>query len=579
MKQILINSEDLQVSVAVVENGELEDFSIERTDQSRVSGSIYKGRIRNLEPSLQAAFVDIGTEKNAFLHYWDMLPATQDMLEGGGDAPEPELPEEDEAEDDEVADRAEAATPAAPAAPAGGLLSRLRQLFQREGEAAAAAVPESDKAGPAKGGRRSRRSRSRRSRSRRTPFTAEDIPNLFKVGQDVLVQVSKGPIGHKGARVTTNLSIPGRYLVLLPNSTHVGVSKRVETREERDRLRSILERLELPEGMGLICRTVGSGCSEEQFRDDLAGLLETWRRLEQINRTRPAPCCVYQEPGLPERCMRDQLTEDVDEIVTDSKEVFDLANDLVQRLSRPERVKVRLYQNPRPLFERYNLTEQIERVFRRQVPLPGGGHICIDETEALIAIDVNSGKNRSGKDHPETILTTNLEAVREVTRQFRLRNVGGLIVIDFIDMRQRKDQMTVFRALKTELAKDRARTRVYPISPLGLVEMTRQRETESVRSTVYCPCPYCQGRGLVKSATSMSVEIQRRLQEILQRKRRTSQLRVMVHPSILERLKNEDAALLSGIEAQFGGELSFRGDPGLHREEFRIINTETGTEL
>lgn len=583
MKQILINSEDLQVSVAVVENGELEDFSIERTDQSRVSGSIYKGRIRNLEPSLQAAFVDIGTEKNAFLHYWDMLPATQDMLEGGGEAPDPEPPEEDEADDDEAADiSVPAGAPvddAAIASAGGGLLGRLRQLFQREADAGPVPEPASEKAGPPNGGRRSRGRRSRGRRSRRTPFTAEDIPDLFKVGQDVLVQVSKGPIGHKGARVTTNLSIPGRYLVLLPNSTHVGVSKRVETREERDRLRGILERLELPEGMGLICRTVGSGCSEEQFRDDLAGLLDTWRQLEQINRTRPAPCCVYQEPGLPERCMRDQLTEDVDEIVTDSKEVFDLANDLARRLSRQERVKVKLYQNPKPLFERYNLTEQIERVFRRQVPLPGGGHICIDETEALIAIDVNSGKNRSGKDHPETILTTNLEAVREVTRQLRLRNVGGLIVIDFIDMRQRKDQTTVFRALKTELAKDRARTRVYPITPLGLVEMTRQRETESVRSTVYCPCPYCQGRGLVKSATSMSVEIQRRLQEIMQRKRRTSQLRVMVHPSILERLKNEDAALLSGIEAQFGGELTFRGDPGLHREEFRIINTETGVEL
>jgi len=407
----------------------------------------------------------------------------------------------------------------------------------------------------------------------------DDIPELFKVGQDVLVQVSKGPIGNKGARVTTNLSIPGRYLVLLPTSTHVGVSKRVESREERERLRGILERLALPDGMGLICRTVGAGRSEEQFRDDLAMLLETWRRLEDTNRTTPAPCCVYQEPSLPERSLRDLLTEDVDEVVTDSKEVFDLANDLVGRLSRAERVKVRLYHNPKPLFERYNLTDQIERVFRRQVPMPGGGHICVDETEALIAIDVNSGKNRSGKDHPETILTTNLEAVREVTRQLRLRNVGGLIVIDFIDMRSRKDQMTVFRALKDELAKDRARTKVYPISPLGLVEMTRQRETESVRSTVYCPCPYCQGRGLVKSATTMSVEIQRRLQEILQRYRRTAQLRVMVHPSILERLKNEDAELLSGLEAQFGGELTFRGDAGLHMEEFRIINTESGAEL
>ena len=574
MKQILINSEELQVSVAVVENGELEDFQIERTDRSRLSGSIFKGRIRNLEPSLQAAFVDIGTEKNAFLHYWDMLPATQDMLEGEGAGSDRDSGEQESAAEEEAEEEVAEPGPPPRSQPA-GLVTRLRRLLRLQGENAEAA-PASPEAGP--GGRRPRR-RGRSRRPRRPQFTVEDIPELFKVGQDVHVQVSKGPIGHKGARVTTNLSIPGRYLVLLPNSTHVGVSKRVENREERDRLRQILQRLELPENMGLICRTVGAGRSEEAFRTDLTMLLDLWRKLETTSRTTAAPCCVYQEPDLPERSLRDLLTEEVDEIVTDSKDVFDMATELVGRLSRAERVKVRLYRNPKPLFERHNLSEQIERVFRRQVPLPGGGHICVDETEALIAIDVNSGKNRSGKDHPETILTTNLEAVHEVARQLRLRNVGGLIVIDFIDMRSRQDQQTVFRALRDELAKDRARTKAYPITALGLVEMTRQRETESVRSTVYCPCPYCQGRGLVKSATTMSVEIQRRLQEILQRYRRTVQLRVMVHPSILERLKNEDATLLSSLEAQFGGELSFRGEPSLHMEEFRIINTETGVEL
>jgi Rne/Rng family ribonuclease len=577
MKQILINSEDLQVSVAVVENGQLEDFQIERTDCNRLSGSIFKGRIRNLEPSLQAAFVDIGTEKNAFLHYWDMLPATQDMLEGGEEPSgrrrrraDDEVPEADEAESSEL-------TPAV-LAPGAGLWGRVKRLLRLQvaDEAGPAQVSAAPEARP--GAERRQRSRVRRPR-RPMSFTVEDIPELFKVGQDVPVQVSKGPIGNKGARVTTNLSIPGRYLVLLPNSTHVGVSKRIESREERDRLRQILQRLRLPEGMGLICRTVGAGRSEEQFHDDLAMLLDLWRKLEETSRTTRAPCCIYQEPSLPERSLRDLLTEDVDEVVTDSKEVFDLANDLVSTLSRAERVKVRFYRNPKPLFERYNLSEQIERIFRRQVPLPGGGHICVDETEALIAIDVNSGKNRSGKDHPETILTANLEAVREVTRQLRLRNAGGLIVIDFIDMRAKKDQMTVFHALKDELAKDRARTKVYPISPLGLVEMTRQRETESVRSTVYCACPYCQGRGMVKTATTMSVEIQRRLQEILQRNRRTAQLRVMVHPSILERLRNEDAALLADLEAQFGGELTFRGDPALHMEEFRITDDGTGMQL
>ena len=308
-------------------------------------------------------------------------------------------------------------------------------------------------------------------------------------------------------------------------------------------------------------------------------LLSMWRKLEETSRTTRAPCCVYREPDLAERCLRDFLTEDVDEVVTDTREDFDCANDMVRRLSRQERVKVRLYSNPKPLFVKYRLTQQIENIFRRQVQLPSGGYICIDETEALIAVDINSGKNRSGKDHPETILTTNMEAAHEVARQLRLRNLGGLIVVDFIDMRSRKDQTTVYRAFKDALAHDRARTKTCPISPLGLVEMTRQRETESLRSTVYSPCPYCQGKGLVKSATTMSVEIQRRLQEILRRYRKTVQLRVMVHPSILERLRNEDAKLLADLEEEFGGEMSFRGDAALHMEEFCIINTDTGAEL
>jgi ribonuclease G len=396
------------------------------------------------------------------------------------------------------------------------------------------------------------------------------------------VQVTKGPIGNKGARVTTNLSIPGRYLVLLPNATHVGVSKRVDDREEKDRLRQILNTLDMPQGMGLICRTVGAGRNESHFRRDLEMLLDYWRRAEETSAQKRAPCCVYQEPDLAERSLRDFLTEDVDEIVTDSQEIYQCATDMLRLFSRRERVKVRLYRNPTPIFVKYNLSEQIDNIFRRRVALPNGGYICIDETEALIAIDVNSGKNRTGKDHPETILTTNLEAVDEIARQLRLRNLGGLIVLDLIDMRSRRDQSTVYRALKTALGEDRARTKTCPISQLGLVEMTRQRENESLRSTVFSECPYCRGRGLVKSATSMSVEIQRRLQEVLQRRQRRGrelQLRVMVHPSILERLRNEDADLLTAMEDEFGGHLSFRGDPSLHMEEFRVVNLESGHEL
>ena len=545
MKQLLINSEGLQTRVAVVENGRLEDLLIERKDRDRLVGSIFKGRIKNLEPSLQAAFVDIGTSKNAFLHYWDMLPATKEMLEEEGTRvgfPERELPAGPTPEQDESK----------------GIFAAIRQRFLTRKQA----------------------TQSNRRRSKKRPvYTAEDIPSLFKEESEVIVQVSKGPIGSKGARVTTNLSIPGRYLVLLPNSEHIGVSKRLEDHEERDRLRQILRRLHLPRGMGLICRTAGAGKKEKYFERDLDMLLHYWQELEERIRRDAAPCCVYEEPDLVERSLRDLLTEAVDEIVADSREACECARTMIRSLSKQERVKVRLHKDPRPLFDRHGLTDQLENIFRRQVPLPSGAYLCVDETEALIAIDVNSGKNRAGKDHPETILQTNLEAVSEVARQLRLRNIGGLIVIDFIDMRSRRDQQTVYRALRQALLEDRARTKTYPISPLGLVEMTRQRENASLRDTVFSPCPYCDGKGVVKSAVSMSVEIQRRLQEVLRQRRGKQQVRVMVHPQVLGRLKNEDANLLESLEKEFGGELSFRGDASLHLEEFQITNLETGNQL
>lgn len=569
MKQILINVSSMESRVAVVDNGQLQEYFIERRDEEHLVGSIYKGSINNLEPSLQAAFVDIGFEKNAFLHYWDMLPASQEMLE-------------DEEEEEELPEPPSPAPPPPPppAAPArkGGLLHALKQRLFARGPAVAAPAPAAAPAASAPGPRPGRSRRPPRRRQRPT-VSIEDIPNLFRPRSEVLVQVTKGPIGSKGPRVTTNLSIPGRYLVLLPNSTHVGVSKRIESGEERDRLRRILRALPLPPNMGLICRTVGAGKSEEAFQQDLAGLLRYWTQAEEAIRTRRAPCCVYQEPGLVECTIRDYLTENVDEVVTDSKAAHDFVQELVRRLSREDKVKVRLYANPRPLFHKYGLLDQIESIFSRQVALPGGGHVVVDETEALIAIDVNSGRNRTGKDHPETILKTNLEAAAEIARQLRLRNVGGLIVIDFIDMRSRKDQQTVYRAFKDALLVDRAKTKLLQISPLGLLEMTRQRERESLQNAVFSPCPYCSGKGLVKSVVSISVDIQRRLQELLRRGRGAREFHIVVHPDVLERLRNEDCDLIHGMEQEFQCAFAFRADPALHREDFRIQDSTSGSDL
>ncbi len=551
MKQILINDEGLETRVAVVIDGHLSDYFIERKGEEQLVGSIYKGVIRNLEPSLQAAFVDIGEGKNAFLHYWDMLPASRDKLErefgmdaGGAENEEVENSAAQPVEDDKTKGKNSAA-------------SLRERIFKRS----------QSKAGKRRGEKKNLGNCS-----------VDDIPDLFPVNSEVTVQVTKGPIGNKGPRVSTNLSIASRYLVLLPNSEYIGLSKRISDAEERDRLRKILSKHPLPKGMGLVCRTVGAGKKAQTFERDLAALVGAWQQAEEKIKTKPAPCCVYKEPTLVERCLRDYLNEHVDEVVTDSREIHELVMDMVRKLSRNERVKVRMHKDSNPLFDRYRLREQIDNIFQRQVKLPSGGSICIDETEALTAIDVNSGKNRDGKDHPETILRTNLEAVEEIARQLKIRNIGGLIVLDLIDMRNRKHMQKVFSALKEAVADDRAKTKLCPISPLGLVEMTRQREHESLHDTIYAPCPYCQGRGAVKSPTSVSVEIQRRLQMILRGKKKR-QIRAMVHPRILERLKNEDADLLHAMENEFGGELSFRADPELHIEEFLLIDAASGNEL
>ena len=572
MKQLLINSEGLETRVALVENNKLQNYFIERTDEHHLVGSIFKGVVRNLEPSLQAAFVDIGAPKNAFLHYWDMLPATEEMLEE--DEPKTKNPPEEkqpggdaQAENEQEQD-------------SGGFLNRLRNKvvkLQKQKQKESREQNQGQKKGGAKKGGRSGGRRNNR-KSKHIPFTVDDIPELFPVGSEVLVQVTKGPIGTKGARVTTNLSIPGRYLVFLPNSDHVGVSRKIASKKERQRLRNILRNLKMPKNCGVICRTVGAGKSEEMFRQDLALLVEEWREAERRLKDKKAPCCVYEEPRVAERSLRDYLTEDVDEIVVDSEDIHSRANDLINRFARGRKIKVRQYKSPIPLFDKFRLTRQIENMFKRVVSLPSGGHICVDETEALIAIDVNSGKARGGKDHPETILNTNLEAAEEVARQLRLRNLGGLLVVDFIDMRSHDDRKTVYQAFKDALADDKARTKVCPISPLGLVEMTRQREHESLLETVFTECPYCSGKGLVKSPKSISVEIQRMLQSIL-RRGRDLQIRVQVHPDVLNRLRSEDAELLDRLEAEWGGELSFRADDSLHYEEFRMIDLKRGKEI
>ena len=507
-KEVIINAETLETRVAVTEDGKLEEFNIERTSEERLVGSIFKGKVRNLEDGLKAAFVDIGFEKNAFLHYWDIVPNQFDS----------------------------------------GV-----EIVEREGK-----------------------------RRDKPKITQRDIPRLYPPGSEIIVQVTKGPISTKGPRITTNLVLPGRYLVLLPNSDQCGISRKIESQEERKRLKKILRELAIPDGMGVIMRTAGEGQQLRYFVRDLALLLEEWREVQEKIKRQPMATCVFQEPDLIERTVRDFLTEDVERIVVDNQKAYDRMCEMISKISKRSASKIKFYSEAQPVFDRFNISKQLENTFSRQVHLKGGGYIVIDETEALVAVDVNTGRHKGGRDQEATILKVNLEAAEELCRQLRLRNMGGLIVLDFIDMKSRRDQQQVYTRVKDGLRRDKAKTHILPISQLGLMEMTRQRHSESVRSAVYDDCPYCKGRGKVKSVVTMSVEIQRKLQEILKKRTRDEndfQLRIVVHPTVLDRLRTEDEKHLIEMEKRYFGKLSFRADTGMHAEQFKIVNVQSNEEL
>ncbi len=507
-KEIVINAEMLETRVAVTEDGRLEEFNIERTTEERLVGSIFKGKVRNLEDGLKAAFVDIGFEKNAFLHYWDVVP---NQFDSGV----------------EIVDR-----------------------------------PHKKRDKP--------------------KITQKDIPRLYPPGSEIVVQVTKGPISTKGPRVTTNLVLPGRYLVLLPNSDQSGISRKIENHQERQRLKKILRELSIPDGMGIIMRTAGEGQQKRYFVRDLALLLTEWRNIQEKIKSQPMATCVFEEPDLIERTVRDFLTEGVERIVVDNQKAGDRMQEMITKISRRSARKVKVYLEAQPVFDRFGISKQLESAFARQVHLKSGGYVVVDETEALVAIDVNTGRHKGGKDQEAAILKVNQEATDEICRQLRLRNMGGLIVLDFIDMKSGRDRQNIFNRMKEGLRRDKAKTHILPISPLGLMEMTRQRHSESVRSAVYDDCPYCKGRGKVKSTETMSVEIQRKLQEILKKRARDEsdfQLRIVVHPTVLERLRTEDEKHLIELEKRYFGKLSFRADPAMHAEQFKIQNVATNEDL
>lgn len=507
-REIIVNAEKLETRVAVMENGRLEEFMVEHPEDERLVGSIFKGRIQNLENDLQAAFVDIGLKRNAFLHYWDMMPDAESCLD-----------------DDD--------------------------------------------------GKHQQRKRQPR-------LTNEEIAKRFPPGSEIIVQVSKGPISTKGPRITASLSLPGRYLVMMPGTKLRGVSRKIGDAKERTRLKKILDKLPLPDNVGVIVRTAGAGASPRAFARDLRNLLVSWNEMQgNINNLR-APCCVYQEPGLVERVMRDWLTGDIDSVVIDDPAAYEEMKTVASRISRRAKNVLRRYEGVNNIFKHYGIERQIEDAFSRRVPLKSGGYLVIDETEALIAVDVNTGHYRGEGSQEEAILNVNLEAVDEVARQLRLRNIGGLVVLDLIDMKSRKHQTQVCKALKAALKRDRARTNVLQISELGLLEMSRQRQEESILSMLTSTCPCCSGRGLLKSPMAVSIEIQRELIAAVRKAAERKQKifpKIVVAPAVMQRLRTEDAEILAELQKSLDTKLAFVSELHRHPESYCIMDAATNQVL
>ncbi len=509
-KEMLINvSQPEECRIAIVEDGVLEELYIERAGQDNYVGNIYKGIVVNLEPSIQAAFVDFGVGRNGFLHISDIEP--QYFRQGGYDPDKPidggssQRSNRSRGEDDD--------------------------LFDDNGDEP-----------------RPSRSRGRNYRGGR-PRVKPPIQEILRRGDEVLVQVIKEGIGTKGPTLSTYISIPGRYLVLMPALGRVGVSRKIEDEEVRRRMRDIMLELNPPKGLGFIVRTAGADRSKKELSRDLAYLLRLWKVIVRRIRKLPAPVEIYAESDMIIRTIRDIFSADVDAIYIDEPSAYERAKEFLQ-LVMPRYVnRLHLYEGKEPLFFKYRLEEEIAKIHRREVPLKSGGSIVIDQTEALVAIDVNSGNFRADDSAEETAYQMNLIAAKEIARQIRLRDLGGVIVNDFIDMRKEKHRRAVERALRDALKRDRARTKILRTSPFGLIEMTRQRVRPGLKRSTYRECPYCHGTGVVKTPESMGIEVVRTLM-LAAHRQQVASVTVTVAEDVAEFLNNRKRRELTRLEEE-----------------------------
>ena len=499
MSNILVmNTTSHETRVALVENGEISEFFLERNCERGTAGNIYKGRVLRVLPGMQAAFVDIGQEKAAFLYVYDVY--------------------------------------------------NKHEAYMQEVDADAVDDPEIPQ-----------------SRGMNRPIGP--IEERLHQGQEILVQVAKEAIGTKGARITSHISLPGRFLVHMPTFDHIGVSRRISSEAE---LRDLVnERRQA--GTGIIVRTASEGATEQQIDDDFKYLTSLWRDILGDYERQKAPALLYEELDLPLRAVRDLMTDGIDEVIVDNSEQYARIREFVQKFM-PEHVDcVKLYQGLDPIFDAYGIEIEVSRALARRVWLRSGGYLVIDTAEALTAIDVNTGKYVGQHSLEDTILQINLEAVREIAYQLRIRNVGGIVIIDFIDMERVSNREKVYAALEEQLSHDKAKTNILKISEFGLVEMTRKRVRESLIQSLCEPCFYCEGKGYIRSRQSIAYEILRELQResALGKGRK---LTVMAHPDVAQLFFDEERAAIEQLEATIHRSIEIHANPQLHHEQYEVYD-------
>jgi len=500
-REILISGTPRETRVAILEDDRLVELLIDRPEMRRSVGNIYRGKVEAVLPGIQAAFVDIGLEKSAFLHASDLIE-----------------PDEDDEDDDDEGGR---------------------------------------------GGRRAK---------------LPNIQDQVKRGETILVQVTKEPISTKGPRVTTQISLPGRFLVYLPYASKIGVSRKIASREERGRLREIVGKHLPKDAGGVIVRTVAEDVTDDQIRREMKSLLALWKKIKRKATFVRPPALVQREASLTSGIIRDLFSEKVDKLYVDSTQLYDEIEHYLEQVDPELLERATRYEGPVPLFDKFDIESEIANLYKRRVDLPSGGYVIIEPTEALVSIDVNTGRYTGKKDPEKTILKTNMDAAREIARQLRLRDIGGIIVIDFIDMETQSNRDKVLHELRSALGRDRARTRAFQISDLGLIEMTRQRVRPSLWHSMTNPCPACNGTGRVFRPEVVVGRLERTLRRVAHASKE-KHLSVRLHPEVALFLLEQEPNFLKQLRKATKMDLDIRDDPGMGVDEFRLVAQPAGRDV